>query len=780
MKTVQLKNKIRKTIVPEHREQPNNTPEIATAVCYMILAFVLATNQLVFGLAPVALAFLAAVDLPFLIACGAASTVGYVFLGDVLLSTKYITCVLIILTVRWVFSVVLEAKNEKAISLVSVFAATVISNLIRQIGLNTTVYRWGIIAFEVVFCVLLTVVFFQSFLFFKQMKLTQNKFHLNGKFVMGVTVFLAMVLLAVDNLLKLPFSLTILLLSFLTLLIGYLGQEVYGSMAGITSGLCVAFLFPNNPFIGLGMSFGGMLCGVMRSLGKMGSVMAFALANMVAVLPSLATGNVDLRLEPFIASLAFALIPKSVLVRMPVPENKNKLPNEDMEEIMQSRIQTMAKSLKNISQKVKSYNTNNSILNAGDISSVFTMTMEQVCVKCKNRTYCSTAGYNNLYDSFNKMGKVLTDKHSVSLQDAPDSFKRICMTPGRVVETVNSNYKLFLQLQDQDRKIDRVKENVVEQFSYIGDVLNEMGEELNFIEYLDEAKREKLFKNLSNAGMNVKNITVIVDKDNRLTIQIVLNQNDLNKDEMAFLRQEVDAVTDVTFNAPNCSLQDGEFKLIFHQKANLTLDCYKYQITKDGEYISGDHGSFFSDSGSNSTWVLCDGMGAGVKAGLESEIAMGIVRELIKSGFGYEKSMSITNSALMTKSGEESFSTMDIASIDLYTGKAQLFKAGAVASFVKKGNSTMEISAPSMPIGILSTVNFSRSEMYLNPGDILIMVSDGVTATGTGWVQSVIDNYRGDKPKELAILIGENAKKRNETLHSDDITVMVGMMKRGI
>lgn len=780
MKLSQL-NKPRTKPTPVLRDHDYKKPfRYGTAVAMMAVAFLLGTNKFFFDLSPLSLSFLASVGSPYLLFTAAASAVGYLFLGDVLLITKYVTGTLIVLTIRWVFNSLLKAKNEKAVGGISVAIAVTVCNLASHIGTGLTLYKVGLMVFEVAFSLLLVTSFSQSLLFLKQLSVAKTKFNLNAKFVTGTMLLLATTLLAVDNLLPFDFSITVLVLSFVVLILSFIGGDGYGAMAGVTSGLAVAFFVPSASFLGLGLAFGGMLAGTFRNLGKIGCFFSFLLAHLVMLIPNVTGGGATALLEPLLGATVFLLIPMEWLQTLPTPENKERFRSDNFEDILQGRIGMMSNSLKSISRKMQTYNAKTNIINIGDISSVFTMTMEQVCAHCRNKGYCSTAGYNNLYDAFNKMSKKLTDNQQVTLLDVPPGFKKICTTPGRMVEAINNNYTVFLELKNQNKKIDTVKENVVEQFSYIGDVLQQMGEELSYIDYLDENIGHKLQRQLENANLAVKNINVIVDHDNRVTVQLILSQLSLGKEEIDFITGEVEAITKLSFSKPTCKAGEKELKLVFSQKANLQVDCYKYQITKDGEFVSGDQGAFFTDFGSKSTFVLCDGMGAGEQAGLESETALGIVEELIKSGFGYEQAMHITNSALMTKNGEESCSTLDIASLDLYTGKIEFYKAGAVASFIKQNKKTIEVVAPSMPIGILSHTNFAKSEAYLKEGDLVVMVSDGVTATGSSWVQSVIDNYQGDKPKELALQIGENARKRNETLHSDDITVMVGFITKGI
>lgn len=56
----------------------------------------------------------------------------------------------------------------------------------------------------------------------------------------------------------------------------------------------------------------------------------------------------------------------------------------------------------------------------------------------------------------------------------------------------------------------------------------------------------------------------------------------------------------------------------------------------------------------------------------------------------------------MVKSEDESLSTVDVTSVDLYTGKTTFKKAGAPVTFVKKNGRVTVREMPSLPAGILN------------------------------------------------------------------------------
>ena len=73
-----------------------------------------------------------------------------------------------------------------------------------------------------------------------------------------------------------------------------------------------------------------------------------------------------------------------------------------------------------------------------------------------------------------------------------------------------------------------------------------------------------------------------------------------------------------------------------------------------------------------------------------------------------DASLKIVNAALNGESGDESLATLDLCSVDLFTGEAEFCKAGAPVSFLRKGGEAFMVEAPSLPAGILREVRFSK------------------------------------------------------------------------
>ena len=163
-------------------------------------------------------------------------------------------------------------------------------------------------------------------------------------------------------------------------------------------------------------------------------------------------------------------------------------------------------------------------------------------------------------------------------------------------------------------------------------------------------------------------------------------------------------------------------------------------------------------------------------AAVDGSLAAELTARLLKAGFTAELAARLVNVALALKSDEESGATLDLISVDLYTGTARIFKAGAAPGFLVHGGRARPVGDISLPIGILGGVNGQSRVVHLAAGDYAVLVSDGLLVDGPGWVakQLELSAAAGDPPEKVARILVETARARAEqTGRPDDITAAV-------
>lgn len=147
---------------------------------------------------------------------------------------------------------------------------------------------------------------------------------------------------------------------------------------------------------------------------------------------------------------------------------------------------------------------------------------------------------------------------------------------------------------------------------------------------------------------------------------------------------------------------------------------------KTGSFINGDSFSFFALDDGNYHICLSDGMGSGVRANQESEMVVDLLQKFMEAGFRKEIAIKLMNSAMVLQGEENSYSTLDYAMIDLYTGQLELIKIGGAASFIKRKENVEIISDGTLPAGADVHIEVESVKKQMGNGDFLVMVTDGV------------------------------------------------------
>ena len=230
------------------------------------------------------------------------------------------------------------------------------------------------------------------------------------------------------------------------------------------------------------------------------------------------------------------------------------------------------------------------------------------------------------------------------------------------------------------------------------------------------------------------------------------------------------------------SAREGDVHLI--EKQNFQVLYGLARKNKEGEDCSGD--SFSVKMLGEEKMLLClsDGMGTGKKAGLESEMAVEFLEQLLENGFSVTGAVSMINHILLNWRCQQTPTTMDICVMDLYSGVCQFVKLGAAAGYLKRGKSVSAIRGQTVPLGMIAWDDVEWGKVpqeQLQSGDMLIMMTDGASEkaglAADEILKELISECTLHNAEEMAQWIMDQLLLLDDTIR-DDMTVLVaGMWK---
>ncbi len=147
---------------------------------------------------------------------------------------------------------------------------------------------------------------------------------------------------------------------------------------------------------------------------------------------------------------------------------------------------------------------------------------------------------------------------------------------------------------------------------------------------------------------------------------------------------------------------------------------------KGGAGISGDTCWQGQMPGGVHITVVSDGMGHGKQAARESRQTTELIRLCLEAGYTRPQALTAVNGMMLLAGRGERFSTVDLLTVDLWSGYATLDKLGAAASWVWDRSGMSCVSGDTLPLGILETVCARSASIRLYPGSVVLLLSDGV------------------------------------------------------
>lgn len=574
-----------------------------------------------------------------------------------------------------------------------------------------------------------------------------------------------------------------LLAALAVLLCALAGGERWGAISGIVCGTAVGVaLFPKMQLIGI-YALAGLAAGVFSNLGRFGCAGAFVLTFGGMSLLSGPPPVMPLVYEGCISAVTLLLLPQSVLCALRAKLFRQPMDSagKSVRQLMLERLGEASGALREIARTTQAVSHQLDKVKAGSLEQVYDEAVDNICLHCGLKTRCWQQEYTDTLDVFHHLTPLLRQNGSICEEDFGYPLSARCGKRAQLAQQINLGYQEFTAKEGMSRKVARVRSVVTDQFEGLGELLEGLSQELCGISGYEERMMAQVREYLEHERCQLRRVDCYRDRQGRVFLQIDLEPYRVARLELERMSMDLSSVCDCAFALPQkleitetdpSGRQQRAVRLRFCERAEFTAEFAASQHTCQGCRLCGDACQSFTDRRSVAHIVLSDGMGSGTAAAVDANMTVSLITKLIDAGVSYTAALKIVNSALLVKSGEESLSTIDITAIDLYTGQAHFYKAGAAPTFVRRGNRAGMVESTSLPVGILTAVEFEKSSIKLSDGDLVVMVSDGATACGSDWILSVLDHFAADgNLQALCDDIASTARLRRNDNHDDDITV---------
>jgi stage II sporulation protein E len=408
-----------------------------------------------------------------------------------------------------------------------------------------------------------------------------------------------------------------------------------------------------------------------------------------------------------------------------------------------------------------------------DLRRICDNAFDSSCAGCSQKEVCWEQNYRRTDSEISALCAVLHRDGSVNMRDVNEALCTRCSRLPDILDEINHNACAYASRILQYDKT----EIFANDYATVSDILAESmtrdGDDYEYDPELSKKLRDALAK-LKTAEVNA--VAVFGKRKKRIALHM--------ESGLSFERRREDILRTVEniygkriVIEKEETLSDGTKSVILCEAKNLLVSVALRTVRADGEFeYCGDTAGVFYDNEDRFFAFISDGMGSGRDAAFASGICALFLKKMLSTGNGCEATVKMINGFLRNKGSgslHECSATVDLWELDLLNGKAAFLKSGAAPTYVLREGGLFKIRSKTLPVGILREPDTKRISFDVGAGDVVVMVSDGVTQ-GKEECPWLFDLLRGNIStlgiEKTADLVVNYAKKEGS---SDDLSVLI-------
>lgn len=415
---------------------------------------------------------------------------------------------------------------------------------------------------------------------------------------------------------------------------------------------------------------------------------------------------------------------------------------------------------------------------------------DSACARCRKYDECWGTKFYQTYNGITDLVALVELAENKGKIKVPQSWKNHCIKSDHMMSLTRKKYETYQQELRWKERLRETQQIVSEQLKGMSNVMTDWAFDIRRETQVLSAQEEQIQNALEDLGMSIHRVDVISLDEGNVEVEVTLPHNDhLDSCRKIIAPLLTDIVGEhITVHQKEGPLdtRDGLATVTLGSAQNYEVHAGVAKAAKGGNWHSGDSYSYMNLGTGKYAVAISDGMGNGTRAQEESREALKLLERLLQSGMEEQTAVKTVNTILGMRSDEEIYATVDLALIDLDTARTTFLKIGSTPSFIKRGNEVIPVTASNLPIGILKEIEVDTVSKRLLPGDMLIMVTDGIydapsaDVNKEAWMKRAIREIRIRDPQGFADLLLEKAVRGRQGAITDDMTVVVAKVDHAI
>lgn len=650
---------------------------------------------------------------------------------------------------------------------------------------ESALYAMMVVFFEATLCMVLAFIFqYGAPLFVNQTKRQEAG---SEGLICGI-IILTTAIAGLGSLTIYDYSVRNMAGALIIMLLAFSGGSGLGATVGIVTGLVVG-LSDGNAASSIAMcALAGMVGGLFRAMGKAAVLLGFMLGSAIAVLYMGRPGELLLVLvEASVAGVAFMLVPAAKLSQWReccIDEPDSSEATQQTVNAAVDKLNQIAAIFKDLSGAfasgiAKESSIYNEKIKEAQLAQTLSVVGERVCGPCARRNECWEQEFYQTYQAMLDM-LALAEAGGIQAGFLPDCIKTTCINRQTLIDQIEQVAEKNRAHWYWHKKLTDCRQVAVEQMKATGMIIGNLAQELTKGPQNDTEVAEMLSERAAVLGCPLTSLQVTSERGKvRVEAQKAVCQG---------TRECVNTILPTTANLlqekmilhAECGskIRHKDCKLVMELAERYHVETGMATMAKGGGEISGDTCVAASVSRGRIALILSDGMGSGEAAANGSGHAVKFLQQLLTAGFDIDTAVKTVNSMLLIKMPGDTFATVDMAVVDTFTGEAEFLKVGSAPSYIKRVREVVTINPAAPPIGILDTIEIEPVRRRLVPGDIVVMVSDGIIDAARGaakdnWIANFLRRTSSERPQDIADKILYQALEYSGGVAGDDMAVLV-------
>lgn len=605
---------------------------------------------------------------------------------------------------------------------------------------------------------------------------------MNNEEMISIGIIVAIAIYSVPSIGLLSFSLSQAAAFLLVACMGYKYGSGLGAVAGAACGIVISYSSNSVTFIGV-LCILGICGGMFQEIGKLGAGIAYVTTGIsLGYLYERSLIKIQ-GLEALILGVAiFFMIPAKWLEPVCWEKKKEKdYVKQNMQVMTKRKFRDFSDSLQKLSKSFVNYTERKQILGCDDMNGIFEEISGKFCKECSRCERCWNDNYEATYGYAQDMFAIAKKNGKLKLKDVPIAFQRQCVYADSFIKETNKSLEIATLNMRWYNKLMESRQAVAGQLEEMAEIVKDFASEITEMKEVKNSLEEQMIARLKQHHIEVSTLVLMENKNGRLELHILARTKRgrcITTREMAVILGQV-LSKKLKPSEQTKNIVPKEFEpLVFLEDTRYKVLTGVARAAKKGEEVSGDNFSFLELDSGEIIMTLCDGMGSGEDAHEESKSVIDLIEDFMEAGFKEAKALHLINSLYALKADGQSFSTVDMGIIDLFTGKCSFVKMGAVATFLKKKSGVEAVMASSLPAGIFGNTQPEGIYRRIRDGEFIIMLTDGALDCFPGeekeeYLKILLEENKSNNPREIANYILEKAMEASNLEVTDDMTVIV-------